>query len=106
MGDFMKGRVISGLIFFALFLNGQSAMAGEPDGCHNFLSKMQYERALPECKKAAEQGDALAQYYLGVMYDKGKGVTRDAKEAARWYRKAADQGHASAQRYLEAMKGQ
>ncbi|NOR73090.1 MAG: hypothetical protein GQ467_04385 [Mariprofundaceae bacterium] len=81
-------------------------MAGEPDECRKFLSKMQYERALLECKKAADQGHASAQYYLGVMYDKGKGVTRDDKEAAKWYRKAADQGHASAQRYLEAMQRQ
>tara|TARA_Y100000588_G_C13824654_1_gene740888 strand:+ start:510 stop:737 length:228 start_codon:yes stop_codon:yes gene_type:complete len=29
---------------------------------------------------------------LGVMYDKGKGVTQDYQEAMKWYRKAAEQG--------------
>ncbi|MBS0647807.1 MAG: sel1 repeat family protein, partial [Verrucomicrobia bacterium] len=30
-------------------------------------------------------------------YDKGQGVAKDEKEAAKWYQKAADQGHAKAQ---------
>lgn len=106
MGDLMKGWVISGLVFFALFSNGQPAAADEADECRELLAQVQYERALPKCKKAAEEGDASAQYYLGVMYNKGKGVIQDDKEAAKWYRKAADQGHASAQRYLEAIQRQ
>ena len=48
-------------------------------------------------RKAADQGDAAAQYNLGVMYDNGQGVPQDYAEAVRWYRKAADQGDASAQ---------
>lgn len=31
--------------------------------------------------KGAEQGDARAQYTLGVMYDNGRGVTQDDKQA-------------------------
>ena len=47
--------------------------------------------------QAAEQGDADAQFNLGVSYDNGTGVEQDDSEAARWYRKAAEQGHAGAQ---------
>lgn len=47
--------------------------------------------------QAAEQGDASAQYDLGVMYAEGHGVPQDYAEAATWYQKAADQGHADAQ---------
>ena len=47
-------------------------------------------------RKAADQGDADAQFNLGVMYDKGRGVLQSDKEAAVWDRKAADQGHAGA----------
>ena len=36
----------------------------------------------------AEQGDAEAQYKLGVRYDTGDGVPQDHEEAARWYRLA------------------
>jgi TPR repeat protein len=38
---------------------------------------------------AAEQGDASAQYNLGVMYTNGEGVPKDDVTAARWYRLAA-----------------
>ena len=47
--------------------------------------------------KAAEQGDAAAQYSLGVLYSTGEGVLQDDKKAITWYRKAAEQGHAHAQ---------
>jgi len=48
-------------------------------------------------KDAAEQGDAEAQFSLGLSYDIGNGVAEDHKEAVRWYTKAAEQGHADAQ---------
>ena len=54
-------------------------------------------------RKAADQGDAIAQFNLGWMYDEGRGVSKDDAEAVRWYRKAADQGHALAQFNLGAM---
>ena len=51
--------------------------------------------------KAAEQGNAKAQYSLGYCYYWGKGVEEDKKEALKWYRKAADQGHSDAKECLE-----
>ena len=58
---------------------------------------------ISEVQKAAEQGDASAQYKLGWMYDKGRGVAQDDKQAVAWYRKAAEQGDASAQYKLGVM---
>ena len=46
---------------------------------------------------ATEQGDASAQYFLGVAYGTGKGVPQDFAESRRWFRLAAEQGLASAQ---------
>ena len=46
---------------------------------------------------AAEQGDAIAQSNLGVMYATGRGVPQDDAEAVRWYRLSAEQGNARAQ---------
>ncbi|HIB30871.1 MAG TPA: hypothetical protein EYO25_02685, partial [Candidatus Thioglobus sp.] len=40
----------------------------------------------------ANNGDANAQYDLAVMYDTGRGVAEDDKEALMWYLKAAEQG--------------
>ena len=46
---------------------------------------------------AANQGDAAAQYNLGVCYYNGEGVTQNKTEAARLFKLAADQGDATAQ---------
>jgi uncharacterized protein len=56
-----------------------------------------YATALKEWKPLAEQGAADAQYNLGVMYDKGRGVPQNNKDAVKWYRLAAEQGNANAQ---------
>jgi TPR repeat protein len=45
----------------------------------------------------AEQGEAIAQFNLGYIYEKGYGITQDYTEALKWYRKSAEQGDASAQ---------
>ncbi|GHT54064.1 hypothetical protein AGMMS50233_01340 [Endomicrobiia bacterium] len=34
------------------------------------------------------------------MYDKGKGVKQDYKEARNWFKKAAEQGHSGAKTAL------
>ena len=52
---------------------------------------------------AAEQGEAIAQHSLGLMYSIGLGVPQDAAEAVRWYRLAAEQGEAIAQLNLGLM---
>ena len=51
----------------------------------------------------AMQGDAEAQYKLGLIYDQGKDVPEDDARAASWYRKAAEQGDAEAQTILASM---
>ncbi len=56
-----------------------------------------YTTALREWRLLAEQGDALAQYNLGVLYRKGRGVPQDDVQARQWYAKAAAQGQAKAQ---------
>ena len=53
--------------------------------------------------QAAAQGNAAAQYNLGVVYAEGRGVRQNDAEAARWFRKAADQGVAQAQFNLGVM---
>ncbi len=62
-----------------------------------------YATALKELRPLAEQGDVNAQFTLGLMYTKGRGVPQDYKEAVRWYRLAAAQGDAKAQYGLGVM---
>ncbi|MDZ4853763.1 MAG: tetratricopeptide repeat protein [Nitrospirota bacterium] len=59
-----------------------------------------YATALREWRPLAEQGDALAQYHLGLLYRKGRGVPQDDVQARQWYAKAAAQGQAKAQFHL------
>lgn len=56
-----------------------------------------YATALREWKPLAKQGHMLAQYNIGVMYQRGYGVTKNFPEAVKWFREAAEQGHTSAQ---------
>jgi hypothetical protein len=62
-----------------------------------------YPTALAGFKKLADQGNADAQYILGVMYERGKGVLKDPEQAAAWHRKAAEKGISNAQFNLAAM---
>ncbi len=42
-----------------------------------------YATALRELRPLAEQGHAVAQYNLGVMYNKGRGVPQDYAKAVK-----------------------
>ncbi|MDD3535010.1 MAG: tetratricopeptide repeat protein [Candidatus Cloacimonetes bacterium] len=48
-------------------------------------------------KKAADQGNTEAEFYLGFLYSGGIGVKKDPAEAFQWYKKAADKGDPDAQ---------
>ena len=64
-----------------------------------------FATALRELSPLANLGYAGAQYRLGVMYERGRGVPQDYKTAAKWYRLAAKQGDADAQNSLGVMYG-
>ncbi len=57
-------------------------------------------RAYTIWAERAEEGDAEAANYLGILHQMGRGVDRDPEAAFRWYRRAALAGHAAAQRNL------
>ena len=61
---------------------------------NDFATAFQVWRAL------AENGDAHAQVYLGLLYLNGQGAPQNPTLAVMWYRKAADQGNAAAQHNL------
>ncbi len=53
-------------------------------------------RAEAAVRKAANAGNAEAQFRLGVMYGNGDGVGLDYEQARSWFEKAAAQGHENA----------
>jgi TPR repeat protein len=62
-----------------------------------------YATALKHFRPLAEQGNARAQFNLGVWYRLGHGVAQDYAEALRWFRLAAEQGYVKAQNNLALM---
>ena len=60
------------------------------------MKRHDYATALRLIRPLAEQGDANAQYNLGVFYDNGLGVSQDRVRAYMWLSLAAMQGRESA----------
>jgi TPR repeat protein len=77
------------------------AQAGRKEGIAAY-KRGDWAAALAELSPLAEEGDALAQFYVGYMYESGKGVEADLEHAARLYRAAAEQGEEKAQFNLAA----
>ena len=92
---------------FSLALLGGAAAGPLEDGQAAYRHG-DYATAMRLLRPLADQGDASAQFGLGLMYVTGRGVPQDDAQGAAWYRKAAEQGDATAQLDLGSMyfKGQ
>ena len=103
----IKNRLIRrGIVALALLatLPGIPVAAGQTfDEAVAAYGRGDYATAVRGFLVHAEQGDASAQFNLGVMYANGRGVLKDEAEAVRWSRLAAEQGHADAQFNLGVM---
>jgi hypothetical protein len=75
--------------------------------CLSFVSGLKFKapalESLTSLRKRAEKGDAGAQLKLGIMFEKGWGVTQDIAGSIHWYRQAAALGNAEAQTFLGLM---
>jgi TPR repeat protein len=60
-----------------------------------------YAEAMKWFRRASDQGAALvsaaAEFQIGKMYARGKGVSRNAVEASKWFLRSAEHGDAEAQ---------
>ena len=91
----MRTLIIIPVLLFSLFLGASSYSADFNKGL-TAAQNGDWATALKEWKPLAGQGDADAQYNLGLMYLNGWGVPQDDKEAVYWYKLAAEQGDAKA----------
>ena len=71
--------------------------AGPVEDAAAALGRGDYATALRLIRPLADQGDAYAQYNLGLRYANGQGVPQNYEEARKWYRLAADQGNTRSQ---------
>ena len=93
----------------ALMLAGQQrvetggGLANDAAVCRDAVKQEQLGRVFSACVKAAKQGDAGAQFYLGAMFRNRGGVAQDYQQAFRWLTLSAAQGNAEAQFFLGEM---
>ena len=103
----MKSKPLTfSLALTFLFLFSGSLYGDEIQDGFDAYKKKDYKEAVMFFHLSAEQGDALAQLLLGLMYDEGKGAAQDYVEAVKWYRRSAELGNASAQNNLGFMYAQ
>lgn len=106
----MKKRITSSVVcilgvFAMLAMLASPILADQLQDAETALSQGDFVQAIELFRSLAEQGDALAQTPLGLMYEYGQGVPQDYKEALKWYRLAAEQGDAFGQHALGLMYG-
>ena len=83
-------RIIAVMILMLSF--AVSGAAGPSEDADAAMKRHDYKTALRLIRPLAEQGDANAQYNLGVFYDNGLGVPQDRIRAYMWLSLAAMQG--------------
>ena len=98
----MRNAIRAGVLGLVLAAAGCDAPA-PPATVVDPVVKSDDATAVEMIRPLAEQGDAEAQYNLGLMYKIGQGVPQDYAETVKWYRKAADQGLNDAQNNLGVM---
>ena len=96
-----RRRTLALLIGIALFTVSGHALADYAAGAA-FYAKKDYEHAFAVLLPAAQEGEAEAQFTMGVI-DVGQHVQVDKQAAFGWYRRAADQGHPNGQIRLSGM---
>lgn len=96
-----RGRwALRGLLVVLLLGFDAAPVSADIRSALEAVSAGDYAVAVREFFPPAEAGDRDAQYWLGRLYDEGKGIQRDRVGALGWFRKAADQEHADAQRII------
>jgi TPR repeat protein len=67
-------------------------------------SNLDLERAFQLFSQSASLGNPEAARYLGIMYLRGKGVTKDTQKALEWFTRAADGGDELAKKNVKTLQ--
>jgi hypothetical protein len=84
------------LIMFVLIFSSL-AFAGSDEEGLSALAKKDFKTALTCFQQGAKESNAVAEYQLALMYEKGQGIRKDNSQACYWYEQAANHGSARAQ---------
>lgn len=92
-------RILLILLACPCFLASKAQESGASllkEGLFHYFNR-DYQQALPLLLSAAEQRNPVAHYYIGQMYEHGRAVGKNVREAFGWYLKAAELGDEDAQ---------
>ncbi|MCC7273869.1 MAG: sel1 repeat family protein, partial [Alphaproteobacteria bacterium] len=91
----MRGALATALLAAALLAAAPAAAQQRPfEDAVAAYDRGDFAEAIRIWTPLARRGDVAAQFNLGLMYEKGRGVPADADRAAQWYLSAAESGHA------------
>ena len=79
-----------------------STPSGQSATTQHSIAQPPRPKSLAELRKLADQGDAEAQWQMGVRFHNAEGVPHDDAQAMQWFQRAAEQGHVTAQSALGA----
>ena len=92
----MLKKIILILSFFTLSISNLAFGDDILKGFDAYKNK-DYETAFEIWHKLAEEGDAIAQNSLGVLFQKGQGVEKNYSESYKWFKKSSEDGYTPAQ---------
>lgn len=99
-----NSRVKSGelLVKYGYDAAGYSVLAGVYDDNENFIEALNYLNLWADANSYDEMClSSTAQYYIGLYYFNGKGVTKDLDKSFEWWIKAADNGNEKASEMVQ-----
>ena len=89
--------VKAAILFFSLCLPALADLAAGQQAFRNG----EYATALKDLLPLAKQGNAVAQFFVGFMYDQGQGVAQDYIHAHTWFSLAGASGNADGIKYRD-----
>ncbi len=93
----MKRLLLISILSMGVFANENVDKALE------YIQKKEFKQARILLEQESKKGDAIAQYKLAVIYERGQGIKQDYKKAVELYKKSADQGFTQAQSTLNIL---
>ena len=95
--------IMTTALAFSMLLSSGVAVAVDFNKGMKAYDSGDFKAALVEWVPLAEQGDAEAQYSLGIMHDVGEGVLIDYKRAYMWFNLSSYNGSGSAINKIDAL---
>lgn len=92
----MKRLAISTLLMSIFAVSAHADLINQQPSSSTAIAQFS-TMPIDQLAKAAQSGQAAAQFFLGNRYKAGQGVKQDQAQAFAWFKKAADQGVPSAQ---------